>query len=81
MRAADFDACPLGDLTAEFLHVRASTVSVFQSLEEEAGRRCGAANSNEVSVRALAYIIAGHEAHHVNILRDRYLPVRDGDEG
>ncbi|HVF88233.1 MAG TPA: DinB family protein [Pyrinomonadaceae bacterium] len=81
VRAADFDARPLGDLTAEFLHVRASTVSLYQSLEEEAWRRCGAANSNEVSVRALAYIIAGHEAHHVNILRERYLRVRDGDEG
>ena len=73
VRAADFDARPLADLVAEFSQVRASTLSLYRSLNEEAWRRRGIASDNEVSVRALAYIIAGHAAHHVNILRERYL--------
>lgn len=69
----NFDARTLRSLAEEFAHVRASTLSLLRSLDTEAWSRRGAASDNEVSVRALAYIIAGHEAHHVSILRDRYL--------
>lgn len=73
VRAGNFDARTLADLAAEFEQVRAATVSLLRSLDEEAWGRRGTANDNEVSVRALAYIVAGHEAHHVNILRTKYL--------
>lgn len=73
IRNASFDACALGDLAAEFESVRRSTVFLFRHLDGEAWMRRGVANESEVSVRALAYIIAGHELHHVGILRDRYL--------
>lgn len=73
IRNASFDACSLGDLTAEFESVRRATLFLFRHLDGEAWMRRGVANESEVSVRALAYIIAGHELHHVGILRDRYL--------
>lgn len=73
IETANFDARTLQDLAEEFEHVRRSTLKLFRGLPEEAWLRRGTASESEVSVRALAHIIAGHEAHHVNILRERYL--------
>jgi hypothetical protein len=58
---------------ADFNAVRAATLSFFRNLPEEAWSRTGIASGYPVSVRALAYIIAGHVAHHVAILDERYL--------
>lgn len=73
VRGASFDAFPLAELADEFESVRRATILLFRHLSEEAWLRRGAANESEVSVRALSYIIAGHERHHISILRDRYL--------
>jgi hypothetical protein len=73
IRNASFDACPLQDLAAEFESVRRATIFLFRHLDADAWTRRGVASESEVSVRALAYMIAGHELHHVGILRDRYL--------
>lgn len=73
IRNASFEDCTLNELAAEFAHVRRSNLSFFKHLNEEAWKRKGAANDSEVSVRALAYIIAGHELHHMDILRRLYL--------
>ncbi|MDT5158881.1 MAG: hypothetical protein QOC61_1044 [Acidobacteriota bacterium] len=70
---ADFDSRSLASLLDEFEAVRGATLSLFRSLDSESWRRAGVASDNEVSVRALAYITAGHEAHHIRILRERYL--------
>lgn len=70
---ASFDARPLADLVEEFRHVRQATVALFCRMTPEMAARRGVANQNEVTVRALAYIIAGHERHHVAIIKDRYL--------
>jgi hypothetical protein len=70
---ASFDDYPLTELAAEFESVRRSNLFLFKHLDEEAWLRRGKASDAEVSVRALAYIIAGHELHHRNILIDRYL--------
>ena len=70
---ASFDDYTLTELAAEFKSVRESTILFFKHLNEEAWKRRGVANESEASVRALAYIIAGHELHHRRILRDRYL--------
>jgi hypothetical protein len=59
-------------LVEEFANVRSATLSLFRSLGKEAWLLRGTANKNEVSVRALAYITAGHELHHRNILEERY---------
>ncbi|HEV2801092.1 MAG TPA: DinB family protein [Pyrinomonadaceae bacterium] len=73
IRNAAFDACTLSALAAEFESVRRSTLFLFEHLDDAAWMRKGLASDNEVSVRALAYIIAGHELHHMRILRERYL--------
>jgi len=61
---AGFSRRPLADVVAEFVAVRRASVTLFQSLDEAAWLRRGVASDNEVSVRALAYISAGHERHH-----------------
>ena len=73
VRGADFNKRSLSDLADEYEHVRRATISLFASLEESAWDRRGAANDNEISVRALAFITAGHERHHVEILKAKYL--------
>jgi uncharacterized damage-inducible protein DinB len=73
IRNASFEDYPLNDLAAEFEHVRQASIFLFQHLNEEDWGRSGAANDSEISVRALAYIIAGHELHHREILRTKYL--------
>jgi hypothetical protein len=73
IREASFDDCALGELAAELASVRQSTLYLFKHLSEAAWTRRGTANESEVSVRALAYIIAGHELHHREILRTKYL--------
>jgi hypothetical protein len=70
---AGFDRLPLSDLIEDFENVRRSTIGLFRSLDEAAWERRGVASENEVTVRALAHIIAGHELHHMGILRERYL--------
>ena len=73
IRGASFDDYSLADLASEFEHVRRANLSLFKHLDEDAWKRRGRANESEVSVRALAFIIAGHELHHMAILRNRYL--------
>lgn len=70
---ARFDDCALADLAAEFELVRRSNLAMFRHFGESAWQRRGIASENAVSVRALAFILAGHEAHHMNVLRSRYL--------
>lgn len=57
----------------EFNQVRWSTISLFRNMPEDGWRRAGIASDNRFTVRALAFIIAGHFEHHVRILRERYL--------
>ena len=57
----------------EFETVRKATISLFENFTEEVFTRWGTANGNKVSVRALGYHIAGHEIHHRNIIKKRYL--------
>lgn len=71
--AGDFGGRRLADLIDEFVCVRRSSVWLFRSLSPEAWMRRGIASENPISVRALAYIIAGHELHHRRILREKYL--------
>jgi hypothetical protein len=69
--AGDFDRRTLSDLAAEFEAVRRSHLLLFGSLPDAAWVRRGVANGSEISVRAIAYIIVGHERHHAGILRKR----------
>jgi hypothetical protein len=73
VEAANFDSHPWNELIAEFEHVRRSTVLFVRPLKPDDLLRSGTASGNAITVRALGYIIAGHELHHMAILRDRYL--------
>jgi len=61
------------DLLEELEAVRNSTIALLKGLTNEALLRSGVMNGHPVSVRALAYHIAGHEIHHMNIIKERYL--------
>jgi hypothetical protein len=61
------------DLVEEFKTVRLGTLSFFRNLPPEAWSRSGIASDNSMTVNAIAYIIGGHVAHHVNVLKERYL--------
>jgi uncharacterized damage-inducible protein DinB len=71
--AGKFDARSLKDLAAELDAVRRATIALFRGLDAAALARRGTASNNAVTVRAIAWIIAGHERHHVALLRERYL--------
>ena len=73
VRNGPFARCTLADLIEEYIAVRRATVSLFRNLDEVAWTRRGKASENEVTVRALAYIIAGHELHHRRIVEEKYL--------
>lgn len=63
----------LEDLLHEFITVRNSTISLYQSLTEEMLMNKGCIMENEISVRALGYIIVGHSIHHLNVIKSLYL--------
>lgn len=71
--AARANAVPWEAHVEEFERVRLSTLSLFQNMPEEAWLRTGIANEKHFSVRALAFLIAGHAAHHITMIRKRYL--------
>ena len=73
VRNGPFARTPLADLIEDYIAVRRATVSLFRDLDEAAWTRRGVAANNEVTVRALAFIIAGHELHHRRILEEKYL--------
>jgi len=70
--ASGADAVPLAELAQALSDVRRATLALFRHLPPEAWTRRGTASGTPVSVRALAWIIAGHEHHHVEVLGERY---------
>lgn len=69
---ADFDNRSLQNLSTEYDALRNANISMFSSFTRDQILRKGTANNVNISVRALAFIIAGHEKHHLNILEDKY---------
>jgi len=70
---AQADMSPWSAHLDEFIHVRQATISLFQNLPASAWARTGVASGYTFTVRALAWIIPGHVAHHLQIVRERYL--------
>ena len=70
---AGADARPWRSHVEEFRVVRAATLAFFDNLPADAWTRRGIASGNPFTVRALAYISAGHVTHHTKILQERYL--------
>jgi len=75
VRNGPFGRAPLAEIVEDYIAVRRATLTLLRNLDEEAWMRRGVANKNEVTVRALAYIIAGHEVHHRRILEEKYFSV------
>ena len=76
VRNGPFVQLPISEIIDEYIAVRRATLTLLRNLDEPAWTRRGIANKNEVSVRALAYIIAGHELHHRRILEEKYFSLR-----
>ena len=66
------DRRPIGSILTELRALREANIALLESLDEEALERRGVANARMVSARALAWVIAGHFQHHLNVLRERY---------
>jgi hypothetical protein len=71
-----FARAPLAEIVEDYIAVRRATLTLFRNLDEGAWGLRGVASKNEVSVRALAYMIAGHEVHHRTILEEKYFSGR-----
>lgn len=63
----------LKNILADFVATRKATITLMENMPESAWENKGYANNTEVTTRAVAYILAGHEMHHRNILTERYL--------
>jgi len=74
VQSGAFGGRTLADLAEEFGAVRSASISLFRSFKEDVWSRRGKANEKEVSVRALAFITAGHQMHHRIVLEERYFP-------
>ena len=70
---AQADAIPWAAHVEEFRRVRLATISLFQNLPADAWMRTGVASGKTFTVRALAFLTAGHATHHFDILREKYL--------
>ncbi|MBD1397838.1 DinB family protein [Pontibacter sp. JH31] len=67
------DARPITSILAEYAAARQATIELFKGFEDEMLDRKGTASGRSVSVRALGFAILGHEIHHLNIIKQRYL--------
>ena len=72
---SNFDTRSLADLLSEFVLVRKATIAFFGTLDAGAWSKTGVANDFTYSVRAIAFIIAGHLEHHRRVIGERYLPL------
>ncbi|GFZ95408.1 hypothetical protein GCM10008018_47240 [Paenibacillus marchantiophytorum] len=70
---AAFDDIAVADLLRDFQAVRQATFTLLTTIQEAAWPRLGVSNSTAMSARALAYIVAGHAQHHLNVIQARYI--------
>lgn len=70
---ASFDDMPLSAIVDDYAAVRRATFTLLNGVTDEAWTRTGVVSGNEASARAWIYILAGHELHHLNVIRERYL--------
>ena len=75
VRAANFESRTVASLAAELDAVRAATIALFEGLSAEELARRGTASGSPLTPRAVAFMIAGHELHHVELFRARYKPL------
>lgn len=71
---AGADAHPVADLLEDYRAARRASLALFRSLPDQAWARKGTSNNHVLSARSLPYICLGHTAHHLAVVRERYLP-------
>ena len=72
VKNSPFGRAPMAEIVEDYIAVRRATLTLLRNLDQEAWMRRGVASNNEVSVRGIAYLIAGHELHHRRILEEKY---------
>jgi hypothetical protein len=70
---SNYQSRSLRNIAEEFATVRQASISLFSNMSDEMFDRRGFANDSDVSVRAICFFIAGHERHHLQVIKDRYL--------
>ena len=75
VKNANFSKRSLNSLAQEFALIRESNIALFKVFDEETLNEMGIANGNNVSVRAIIFMIAGHAQHHINVIKSKYLLV------
>ena len=73
VQAAQTNSLSIGAILKDFKATRNASITLIQNIPQEAWTNKGNANGMEITTRALAYIIAGHEMHHRKIVEERYL--------
>ncbi|MEW6701774.1 MAG: DinB family protein [Bacteroidota bacterium] len=73
IRQSNYHVIKLANLVDEFCALRKSNLLMLKNFSDEMWLRKGTANNNSFTVRAMAYIMAGHVNHHLNVLREKYL--------
>ncbi|WP_436374920.1 DinB family protein [Cytobacillus sp. BC1816] len=73
VKNGQFNRFSIRELVEQLSYVRQNTIALLKSLDDESLLRRGNANGTEVTARAIAYIIAGHELHHRTLIKDRYM--------
>lgn len=73
MKEASFQSWALSQVIEDYVSVRRATLTLLRGLSDEAWSKTGVANDSVISARALAYINAGHELHHLSIIQEKYL--------
>jgi len=73
MKVVNFGALPWESMLEQYRLLRSAAILLFEGFDEAAWGRVGVASGHPVTPRALAYIIAGHERHHLGVIRERYL--------
>lgn len=76
VKASGYQAQTLAEIVSQYQVVRQATVAFFRSCPDPCAMRVGSASGYEFTVRSMPYIIAGHELHHLDVVRERYLKAR-----
>ena len=75
MDGARFNSRPMRSIVDEYRHLRSADLALFESFGEDILDRTGSASGFDFTVRAILYLVAGHERHHIGVLKERYLGV------
>lgn len=72
---ANFNKLSIKSILDQFYHLRKANLLLFKSFSKDQTLNIGIANKNIISVRAIIYITSGHQKHHIDVLKERYLPL------